>query len=127
MPVPGSKTAAPFAYHGLDRVIHEKARLGIVSSLVSHVDGLAFSDLKVLCDLTDGNLSRHLQVLEDAGYIEITKDFDGKRPRTHCRLSESGRQSFLDYLDVLESVLRKATPARKKSEGGKAGGMLPTT
>lgn len=106
--MPVSKIEAPFAYHGLDRVFHEKARLGIVSSLIGHADGLAFSDLKSLCDLTDGNLSRHLQVLQEAGYIEIEKGFDGKRPCTRCRLSRKGRVRFSDYLSVLEEVLRKA-------------------
>lgn len=106
------KSAAPFAYEGLDRVFHEKARLGIVSSLIGHADGLAFADLKALCGLTDGNLSRHLQVLEEAGYLSIEKGFDGKRPRTCCRLTRTGRARFLDYLDELEKVLRKATAAR---------------
>src|SRR5262249_53123917 len=61
-----TETEAPFAYEGLDRVIHEKARLGILTSLMAHPKGLAFADLKQLCGLTDGNLSRHLQVLEEA-------------------------------------------------------------
>jgi DNA-binding transcriptional ArsR family regulator len=112
--MPAKEPEAPFAYHGLDRVFHEKARLGIVSSLIGHADGLAFSDLKSLCDLTDGNLNRHLQVLGEAGYIEIEKGFDGKRPCTRCRLSREGRARFGDYLDVLEQVLRKAEPGRTR-------------
>ena len=64
---------APFAFDGLDRVMHEKARLGLLSSLVAHPKGLAFSDLKQLCGLTDGNLNRHLQVLQEAGLVEIQK------------------------------------------------------
>ncbi len=118
-----TKFEAPFAYHGLDRVFHEKARLGIVSSLIGHADGLAFSDLKSLCDLTDGNLSRHLQVLQEAGYIEIEKGFDGKRPCTRCRLSRKGRVRFSDYLCVLEQVLRKAASARD-SDDQRASGTL---
>ena len=118
-----TKFEAPFAYHGLDRVFHEKARLGIVSSLIGHADGLAFSDLKSLCDLTDGNLSRHLQVLQEAGYIEIEKGFDGKRPCTRCRLSRKGRVRFSDYLCVLEQVLRKAASARD-SDDPRASGTL---
>lgn len=104
---------APFAYEGLDRVFHEKARLGIVSSLVGHAGGLAFSDLKSLCALTDGNLARHLQVLDEAGYIEIEKGYDGGRSYTQCRLSERGRERFSDYLSVLEAVLRNATKASR--------------
>ena len=111
------KLEAPFAYHGLDRIFHEKARLGIVSSLIGHADGLAFSDLKSLCDLTDGNLSRHLQVLQEAGYVDIEKGFDGKRPCTRCRLSARGRVRFSEYLGVLEQVLRKAASSSKKDTG----------
>ena len=102
---------APFAYDGLDRVIHEKARLGILTSLMAHPKGLAFADLKQLCGLTDGNLSRHLQVLEEAGVVEITKTFERKRPLTTCRLTRAGRQRFLDYLGVLERVVRDAAAA----------------
>jgi DNA-binding MarR family transcriptional regulator len=111
-----SKFEAPFAYHGLDRVFHEKARLGIVSSLIGHAAGLAFADLKSLCDLTDGNLSRHLQVLQEAGYIEIEKGFDGKRPCTRYRLSGKGRVRFAEYLAVLEQVLRKAASVRESDD-----------
>lgn len=107
---------APFAYDGLDRVFHEKARLGIASSLAAHADGLTFSELKALCALTDGNLSRHLQVLEEARYVAIEKGYDGKRPQTRCRLSEEGRARFADYLAVLERVLRQATDAAKRAE-----------
>jgi DNA-binding MarR family transcriptional regulator len=102
---------APFSYDGLDRVFHEKARLGIVSSLAGYSDGLGFSELKNLCALTDGNLSRHLQVLEEAGYVDIDKGYEGKRPCTRCRLTTRGRARFLDYLDALEIVLRTATQA----------------
>ncbi len=63
---------APFSYEGLDRVIHEKARLGLLTSLMAHPKGLAFADLKQLCGLTDGNLSRHLQVLQEARLVEVT-------------------------------------------------------
>ena len=111
------KQEAPFAYEGLDRVFHEKARLGIVSSLAVHADGLSFSDLKTLCGLTDGNLSRHLQVLEEAAYIIVEKGFEGKRPRTRCLLSSEGRTRFLEYLAVLERVLHKATKAAARPNG----------
>ena len=102
------KNDPPFAFGGLDRVMHEKARLGLLSSLVAHPRGLAFSDLKQLCGLTDGNLSRHLQVLQDAGLVEIQKSFEGNRPQTHCRLTRGGRRRFLDYLALLEQLVRDA-------------------
>ena len=100
---------APFAYDGLDRVFHEKARLGIVTSLSGHRDGLSFADLKALCGLTDGNLNRHLQVLEEAGHVQVEKGFEGKRPRTRVCLTEEGRRRFGAYLSVLEQVLMQAS------------------
>ncbi|MEE2949836.1 MAG: transcriptional regulator [Pseudomonadota bacterium] len=106
-----TKPAAPYAYDGLDRVIHEKARLGIMTSLISHPKGLSFNDLKTLCGLTDGNLSRHAQVLEEAGLVRIDKRFEGKRPITTVRLTSAGRQRFVDYLSVLEAVVRDAASA----------------
>jgi DNA-binding transcriptional ArsR family regulator len=99
---------APFSYDGIDRVMHEKARLGMLSSLVAHPKGLAFSDLKQLVGLTDGNLNRHLAVLQEAGLVEITKNHDGNRPLTTVSLSRSGRRRFLDYLALLEQVVRDA-------------------
>jgi DNA-binding MarR family transcriptional regulator len=112
-----SQNKAPFAYEGLDRAIHEKARLGVLTSLMVHPRGLAFGDLKQLCALTDGNLSRHLQVLQDAGLVEIAKGYAGKRPQTQCRLTAAGRQRFLDYLAVLEQVVRDAAAAEQRATG----------
>ena len=102
-----------FAYDGLDRVIHEKARLGILTSLVANPRGLVFGDLKQLCGLTDGNLSRHLQVLEEAKLIDIEKGYDNNRPQTVCRITRQGRDRYLDYLSVLEQVVRDAAQAAK--------------
>ena len=113
----GAESGAPFAYEGLDRVFHEKARLGIVTSLAGHAGGLGFSELKALCGLTDGNLSRHLQVLEEAGFVEIEKGYEGKRPHTQCRLSDEGRARFSDYLAGLEKVLREAASATARGDG----------
>ena len=110
MPRPDSPSA-PFAYDGLDRVIHEKARLGLLTSLITQPRGLAFADLKQLCGLTDGNLSRHLQVLQEAGLVELIKGYEGNRPLTTCRLTADGRRRFLDYLAVLEQVVRDAAKA----------------
>ncbi|MEZ5786697.1 MAG: transcriptional regulator [Xanthobacteraceae bacterium] len=112
---PGEGAALPgrFAYDGLDRTIHEKARLGVLTSLVAHPKGLVFGDLKRLCGLTDGNLSRHLQVLQEAGLVEILKGYDRNRPQTVCRITPAGRRRFLDYLAVLERVVRDAAEAAK--------------
>ena len=102
-----------FAYEGLERIFHEKARLGILTSLVAHPKGLVFSDLKDLCALTDGNLSRHLQVLHEAGLVEVWKGYQHNRPQTLCRLTEAGRTRFLDYINVLENVVADALAAVK--------------
>ena len=108
-----SNSPARFAYDGLDRVIHERARLSILTSLIAHPDGLAFGDLKQLCGLTDGNLSRHIQVLQEAGLLAVEKSFQGNRPHTACRLTPVGRERFSDYLAVLESVVRDAAKAQR--------------
>ena len=106
-----------FAYDGLDRVIHEKARLGVLTSLVAHPKGLLFGDLKHLCGLTDGNLSRHLHVLKEDGVVDIEKSFEGNRPRTLCRITSVGRQRYLDYLAVLEQIVKDAAAAVAQDTG----------
>src|SRR4026209_1751544 len=103
-----------FAYDGLDRVLHEKARFGIMMSLVTRPEGVLFGELKRLCALTDGNLSRHLDVLREAGLAEVWKGFENRRPQTLCRLSAEGRQRFVAYLEQLEQVIRDAMPKATK-------------
>ena len=114
--------AAPkFAYAGLDRLIHERARLSVLTSLAVHSKGLRFGDLKKLCGLTDGNLSRHVQILQAGRLIEVSKSFENNRPQTLCRLTGEGRKRYLHYLAVLEQVVRDATgaagAARKAAPG----------
>ena len=120
-----TRKQAPFAYEGLDRVIHERARLGVLTSLVSHPKGLSFVDLKELCALTDGNLSRHLKVLEEGGLVEIVKGHDGNRPQTLCRLTNSGRKRFLEYLTTLEQVVRDAATAVEAKGAVPSGKLAP--
>jgi DNA-binding MarR family transcriptional regulator len=117
----GSKKGAGsrFAYDGLDRVIHERARLSVLTSLVSHSKGLLFGDLKQLCALTDGNLNRHLQVLEEAKLIAITKGIQNNRPQTFCRITALGRKRYIEYLAVLEQVLLDAGSAVKSEWSAK--------
>ena len=83
-----------FAYEGLDRVIHERARLSVLTSLITNPRGLTFGEFKQLCALTDGNLSRHLRVLEKAKMVEIVKGHDRNRPQTVCRITPSGRSAI---------------------------------
>lgn len=102
-----------FAYQGLDRVIHERARLSVLTSLITNPQGVTFNDLKELCALTDGNLSRHLQVLERARMVELAKGHDRNRPLTVCRITASGRKRYLEYLNTLEQVVRDAAAGTK--------------
>ena len=103
---PKRAQAHPFAYQGLDRVIHERARLSVLTSLLAHYPkDLTFGALKQLCGLTDGNLSRHLEVLESAKLVTVTKGLEHNRRQTVCRMTSAGRKRFLAYLGVLEQVL----------------------
>ena len=117
-----------YAYEGLERVFHEKARLGIMTSLISQPRGVVFSDLKELCHLTDGNLSRHLKVLEQAKMVEIVKGHDHNRPQTICRITPSGRIRYLEYLSTLEQVVRDAAKVSKDEEpaSGLVRGLTPS-
>jgi DNA-binding MarR family transcriptional regulator len=108
-----SSAEGRFAYEGLDRVIHERARLSVLTSLITNPKGLPFNDLKQLCALTDGNLSRHLSVLEDAKMVEIIRGHDRNRPQTICRITAPGRKRYLEYLATLEQVVRDAAGAAK--------------
>jgi DNA-binding HxlR family transcriptional regulator len=100
--------AAPgAAAAGLDRVIHERARLGIVSALAAN-PALSFQDLKTLVGLTDGNLAIHARRLEEAGYVACTKGFAGRVPRTEYRLTAAGRRALAGYLEHMESIIRAA-------------------
>jgi DNA-binding MarR family transcriptional regulator len=112
-----SDESGRFAYDGLDRALHEKARLGILTSLVAHPDGLRFGELRALCALTDGNLSRHLDVLREARLIEIWKGFERRRPQTLVRLTPDGRKRFTAYLEELERVVREALPKAARAQG----------
>jgi len=102
-------SAGRFQYAGLDRLLHERARLGILASLAAHGKGLSFGDLKRLCGLTDGNLSRHLAALQAAGVVAISKEFQSNRPRTTCRITANGRARFAAYLNQLEQVVADAS------------------
>jgi DNA-binding HxlR family transcriptional regulator len=116
-------TTGRFAYDGLERVIHEKARLSILSSLAAHQGGLLFNELKTLCKLTDGNLSRQLQLLQETKLIEVWKGTRNNRPSTLVKLTELGRKRFLEYIAVLEGLVADAlntgsSPAAGRSARG---------
>ncbi len=101
----GEQQAVENAVPNLDRVIHERMRLGIVSALAVN-ESLTFNDLKKLLQTTDGNLSVHARRLEEARYVECTKSFEGRMPRTEYRLTAAGKKAFERYLDHMEALIQ---------------------
>ena len=97
--------AQPFLQ--LDRVIHEKGRLPIMSLLAASTD-LSFTELRQTLRMTDGNLSMHIRTLQEAGFVSVTKSFRNQRPLTTCALTPAGRKAFTDYIDLLEQIVRQA-------------------
>ena len=120
-----SSHAGRFSYEGLDRVIHERARLSILTSLIANRRGLLFGDLKRLCALSDGNLSRHLQVLVEAKLVAVAKGFEKNRPQTVCRITALGRARYLEYVEVLEQVVRDAAEGMSEQPRGIAQRLAP--
>jgi DNA-binding HxlR family transcriptional regulator len=104
-------------YLGLKKIFHEPSRLAIMSALCRSIDPVSFGQLKEECELTDGNLSSHLKMLEDAGVVAIIKSSANSKPRTEISLTESGRESFIEYLKTLEGVLRNAAEAIAADNG----------
>jgi predicted ArsR family transcriptional regulator len=114
----------PFA--ALQRVLHEPHRLALVSALAAAVDGLSFNELKETCDLTDGNLNRHLKALEDEGIVAQRKSDSAKgRPRTTVTLTSAGRRRFVKYLETLEEVLAQAAASVGAEPVRRSGGLFP--
>jgi DNA-binding HxlR family transcriptional regulator len=105
-PAPGGKRARRKTPVELDRVIHERVRLAIVSALAG-ADALSFNELKELLDITDGNLSVHARRLEEAGFVACEKSFVDRVPRTEYRLTATGRTALDQYLDHMESLIRR--------------------
>ena len=97
----------PKPFLQLDRVIHEKGRLPIVSLLASSPD-LSFTEIRKTLKMTDGNLSMHIKTLQEAGFVSVTKTFQNQRPLTTCSLTPSGRRAFAGYIDLLEQIVRQA-------------------
>ena len=93
-------------FEELDPLLHERGRLAIVSALAA-APRLTFTELREAVGMTDGNLSVHLQKLEEKGYVTIDKQFVGRRPQTSCQLTRGGRQAFTNYLDHLEAIVRQ--------------------
>ena len=96
----------PEPFLQLDRVIHEKGRLAIMSMLAASPD-LSFTELRDTLGMTDGNLTTHLKALQQAGYIAVAKSYQNRRPLTTCSLTAAGRKAFAEYIDLLEKIVRQ--------------------
>ena len=92
----------------LDRVLHEKGRLGIMALLAASSDGLSFTEMRETLEMTDGNLTAHLRTLHEAGHVAFTKSLEGARPLTTYALTAKGRKGFSEYIDQLEQIVRLA-------------------
>jgi DNA-binding HxlR family transcriptional regulator len=115
---PGESHDDPASPLNLDKLIHERLRLGIVTALAVH-DKLSFNDLKALLRTTDGNLSVHARKLEDAGYLHCTKTFEGRMPRSEYALTRAGRvalDKYLTHMDAITRVARSRTMEGAASE-----------
>ena len=93
----------------LDRVIHEKGRLAILSMLAASPE-LSFTELRDALPMTDGNLTTHIRTLQQAGYLSVTKSFRNNRPLTTCSLTAPGRKAFANYINLLEQIIRQTKP-----------------
>jgi DNA-binding MarR family transcriptional regulator len=95
----------PEPFLQLDRVIHEKGRLAIMSLLAATPE-LSFTELRDTLSMTDGNLTTHIRTLQESGYVAVTKSFQNNRPLTTCSLTEPGRKAFLSYISLLEQIVQ---------------------
>lgn len=96
----------PKPFLQLDRVIHEKGRLAIMSMLAASPE-LAFTEMRDLLNMTDGNLTTHIRTLQEAGYVAIAKSYQNNRPLTTCSLTPAGRKAFADYVNLLEQIVQQ--------------------
>lgn len=99
----------PEPFLNLDRVIHEKGRLGIMSSLAATPE-LSFTELRDALNMTDGNLTTHIRTLQEAGYVSVAKSYQNNRPLTTCSLTAKGRKAFAAYISLLEQIVQQNKP-----------------
>jgi len=99
----------PEAFLQLDRVIHEKGRLAIMSMLAASPE-LSFTEMRDTLKMTDGNLTTHIRTLQEAGYVSVTKSFQNNRSLTTCSLTASGKKAFTSYINLLESIIQQNKP-----------------
>ena len=99
----------PEPFLQLDRVIHEKGRLAILSMLAASPE-LSFTELRDFLGMTDGNLTTHIRTLQEAGYLSVTKSFHNNRPLTTCSLTAAGKKAFTSYINLLETIIQQTKP-----------------
>jgi DNA-binding MarR family transcriptional regulator len=99
----------PEAFLNLDRVIHEKGRLAIMSLLAASPE-LSFTELRDTLSMTDGNVTTHIRTLQEAGYVSVAKSYQNKRPLTTCALTAAGRKAFAAYISLLEEIIQQTKP-----------------
>ena len=99
----------PEEFLRLDRVIHEKGRLAIMSMLAASAE-LSFTEMRDALSMTDGNLTTHIRTLQEAGYVSITKSFQNNRPLTTCSLTPAGKKAFTEYINLLEKIIQQTKP-----------------
>ena len=99
----------PEAFLQLDRVIHEKGRLAIMSMLAAAPE-LSFTEMRDALSMTDGNLTTHIRTLQEAGYVSVTKSFQNNRPLTTCSMTSAGKKAFTNYINLLESIIQQNKP-----------------
>jgi DNA-binding MarR family transcriptional regulator len=99
----------PEPFLQLDRVIHEKGRLALMSMLAATPE-LSFTEMRNALDMTDGNITTHIRTLQEAGYISVTKSFRNRRPHTTCSLTPAGQKAFTDYINLLEQIVQQSKP-----------------
>ena len=99
----------PQAFLQLDRVIHEKGRLAIMSMLAASPE-LSFTEMRDALNMTDGNLTTHIRTLQEAGYVSVTKSFQNNRPLTTCSLTAAGKKAFAGYINLLEQIVQQTKP-----------------
>jgi DNA-binding MarR family transcriptional regulator len=99
----------PEPFLQLDRVIHEKGRLAIMSMLAATPE-LSFTEMRDALDMTDGNLTTHIRTLQETGYVSVTKSFQNNRPHTTCSLTAAGKRAFTNYINLLEQIVQQTKP-----------------
>ena len=110
----------PETFQHLDKIIHEKGRMAIMSMLAASAD-FSFTELRDALRMTDGNVTTHIRTLQKSGYVSVAKTFQDNRPLTTCKLTSAGRKAFGEYVGLLEGIVKSARRLEKKNQSAKSG------